>query len=84
MKTWISAGMFLTVMLLTGCGLFQTKVETRTLYVTVPKSLYPNCPETYYGGETVGEALNYLPDLYSLYSLCRSDVQVLIEYLEDR
>lgn len=71
------------VMLLTGCEIFQTKVETRTEYITVPKSLYPTCPETFYNGETVGEALDYLPDLYNLYSLCRSDVEVLIEYLED-
>jgi hypothetical protein len=75
--------MLTTVMLLQGCGLLQRNVETRTEYVTVPKSLYPNCPETYYNGKTVGEALNYLPDLYNLYSLCRSDVEVLIDYLED-
>lgn len=75
--------MLTTVMLFQGCGLLQRNVETRTEYVTVPKSLYPNCPETYYDGETVGEALNYLPDLYNLYSLCRSDVEVLINYLED-
>jgi hypothetical protein len=71
-------------MLLTGCGLFQTKVETRTEYITVPKSLYPECDSTYYNGNTIGDILEYIPKLFEAYELCRSDVNILIDYLESR
>lgn len=71
-------------MLLSACGLLQPKIETRTEYITIPQSLYPQCPKTYYDGETVGDALTYLPELYETYELCRSDVEVLIDYLESR
>ena len=72
--------MLVTAMLLTGCSLLQPKIETRTEYITVPKSLYPQCAETYYNGETVGQALEFLPLLFERYEMCRSDVNKLIEY----
>ena len=76
--------MLVMVMLLTGCALLQPKIETRTEYITVPKSLLPHCPETYYDGETVGQALEFLPLLFERYEMCRSDVNKLIEYLQSR
>jgi len=75
----------LAMSLLSGCSLFQRQIETRTEYVEVPKSLYPNCPEVAFEGGTLGELTDWsVTSLYPTYQLCRSDVQILIDYLESR
>lgn len=59
-------------------------VETQTEYITVPKSLYPSCPEMKFDGRTIGDLLEWNTSLYSTYKECKSDVNILIEYLESR
>lgn len=76
--------MLTTAMLLGGCKLLPTVTETRTEFVEVPRSLHPECPEMYYEGNTIGDMLEYTPELFEAYELCRSDVNVLIDYLESR
>ena len=70
------AGTFLLVIMLSGCGLFQTTVvETRTEPVIPPESVRPDCPEIRFTGETVGDVLEFVEPLYKQYENCRSEVQ---------
>lgn len=84
MKRLICVGMCLLVLTsLTGCKWFVRPVQTETVRIEVPRSLYPVCPPVEMTYNTIGEYIIQSEQLRSTYNSCKVDVDILIRYLED-
>lgn len=78
----------LTVILLfslSGCKWWLAQpVATKTVYVQVPRSLYPVCPQVERNYNTIGERIVWGDNVAEAYASCIMDVDTLIEYLEEK
>lgn len=72
-----------TLFLLSGCQWLSQPVATDVQYISVPRSLYPSCdmPVRDYG--TIGERIMWGDDVAESYAICISDVNALVDYLEE-
>lgn len=57
-------------------------VTTEKELINIPQSLYPACNKTPFTGKTIGDRLLWSEQLNKQYNICISDVEILIEHIE--
>ena len=69
--------------LLSGCQWLTQPVATDVQYISVPRSLYPSCDMPVRDYNTIGERIMWGDDVAENYAVCISDVNALVDYLEE-